>query len=455
MPPLLAGVDRALSAVAGGAGATIVVAVSGGADSTALLDAVSSLRARRGFRVVAAHLDHGLRTESREDARFCRELCRRLRVPLRVARADVRERAREDGRGLEAAARRERYEFLERVRDEEGAEVVAVAHTRDDQAETLLLRLLRGAGRVGLAAMRPRRGRIVRPLLEVSRAEVVAYLEARGLAWREDATNADPVHLRNRVRHELLPYLEARFQPRIRETLARTAALLSDEASLLDRRARRLLAQASRHDGRGMWLSREALAAAPRPVARLAVRRALARAGGLRGVGARHVDGIVDLASPRTSSGRSLPLPGGRVATVCFGELRVAPRTPAPSAYAYTLGIPGRVELPGGLAVETEAAGRASKKAGALRVAVPRGEALELRTRRPGDRVFWRGRPVSLKRFLIEARVPADERAALPLLAAGPRVVWVPGAALDGRAGDRWIGLRVAGDWPVASGGGR
>jgi tRNA(Ile)-lysidine synthase len=451
----MAAVDKAFAAVAGGAGSTIVVALSGGPDSTALLDALAALRRRWGLSVVAAHLDHGLRPDSKEDARFCRELCRRLRVPLRRGRADVRERVRREGCGLEDAARRERYAFLEKVRDEERASLVAVAHTRDDQAETLLLRLLRGAGRVGLSAMRKRRGRIVRPLLGVSRAEVVAYLESRGLAWREDSTNADPAHLRNRVRHELLPYLEARFQPRIREVLARTAGLLSEEAALLNRRARLLLARASRRDRDGLWLSRERLAAAPRPVARLAVRRALARAGGLRGVQARHLDGMIDLASRQTTSGRCLPLPGGRAVTVCFGELRVARRTSARAPFAYPLAVPGRVELPGGLAVETEAAGRASKKTGTLRVAVPPGEALQLRTRRPGDRVFWRGRPVSLKRFLMEARVPAEERSSLPLVAAGTRVVWVSGTALDERAGDRFIGLRMAGATRVAPGGGR
>jgi len=445
MASLVAAVDRSLAGVAeGAAGGTIAVAVSGGADSTALLAALVVLRRRRRVRLVAAHLDHGLRVDSAEDARFCRELCLRLDVPFRLGNADVRARARRDGGGLEEAARLERYAFLERVRREEDASFIAVAHTRDDQAETLLLRLLRGSGRAGLSAMRPRRGRILRPLLEVSRAQVVAYLEGRGLAWREDPSNADAAHLRNRVRHELLPYLETRFQPRIKEVLARTAGLLSEEAALLNRRARRLLARALRTQGDALGLSRQVLSGAPRPVARLAVRLALAKTFDLRGVRARHLEGLIDLASARTTSGRSLALPGDRVATVCFDELRVARRTSAPPAFAYALGVPGRVELPGGLAVETEAAGTASNREGSLRVAIPSGEPLQLRTRRPGDRVFWRGRPVSLKRFLMETRVPAEERGSLPLLAAGPRIVWVPGAALDERAGDRWIALRVA-----------
>src|SRR6185503_18901729 len=127
------------------------------------------------------------------------------------------------------AARRERYAFLRRVKDATGASAIAVAHTRDDQAETVLLRLLRGAGRTGLAAMRPRSAGLVRPMLGVSRQQVMAHLRARGLDWREDPTNADTRLLRNRVRHELLPLLEARFNPAARRTLARAATVLAAE----------------------------------------------------------------------------------------------------------------------------------------------------------------------------------------------------------------------------------
>jgi tRNA(Ile)-lysidine synthase len=178
-------------------------------------------------------------------------------------------------------------------------------------------------------------------------------------------------------------------------------------------------------------------------VARLAVRAALAETGGLRGVRVLHVERLLGLARAAASSGSTLGLPGGRVASVRFDELWVGRRTESRAPFAYPLGVPGRVQLPGGLAVEaepeTEAAG-----GDRLRVAVPAGAVLELRTRRPGDRVWRGGQEVSLKRFLMERRIPAEERGALPLLAAGPRVLWFPGAALESRTGDRWIGLRLA-----------
>jgi tRNA(Ile)-lysidine synthase len=271
---------------------------------------------------------------------------------------------------------------------------------------------------------------------------VLSYLAERDLSWCEDPTNADPRHLRNRVRHELLPYLETRFNPQIKETLARTAGILADESRLLLRRSRRLLGRVARRDGDGILLDRTLLAAAPTAVARLTIRAALEAAGGRRGVGAGHIERLLTLACDPASSGRSLALPGGRVAHVRFDEIRVAPRTNPVSAFDYSLPVPGRVELPAGLAVETSP--DASGFGDGLRVAVPPDTPLSVRTRRPGDRVLWHGREIALKRFLLDRRIPAEERDGLPLLAAGSRILWFPGAALEARAGDRWIGLRLA-----------
>jgi tRNA(Ile)-lysidine synthase len=292
-----------------------------------------------GFAVVSAHLDHRLREGSRADAAFCRRLCRRLGIPLRTGRADVRARARRDRGGLEEAARIERYAFLRRVKEREGAAAIAVGHTRDDQAETFLLRLLRGSGPGGLACMRPRAGDLLRPLLEVSRAEVIDHLRARGLAWREDPTNADATLLRNRVRNELLPYLEARFNPAVRESLARSAALLADESALLAPLVDELCRQAVRREGEDVVVSRAPLAQAPRGLARLAVRHALAEAGGLRGVTAAHVERLCDLLCSTSASGRILALPARREAVFHFDEVRLSRVAPA-AGPAHATGTP-------------------------------------------------------------------------------------------------------------------
>ena len=317
-------------------GRAVVVGLSGGADSVALTEALASLAPETGLRVVAAHLDHGLRPGSEADAEFCRGVAERLGVAFRAGRADVRGRAARERGGLEEAARHERYAFLRRVGAEEGAVAVAVAHTRDDQAETLLMRLLRGSGSAGLAAMRPLTGDLLRPLLGVSREQVIEHLRLRGLTWREDATNGDLSILRNRVRHELLPYLEARFNPNLRATLGRTAGVLHDEADVLGALGDELYRAASlRAVGRSA-LALPALRSAPRAVARLAVRRALAEAGGLRGVSRLHVDTILALAASPARGLKRLALPGRREAVLTSRELWIgtAPARPPVPAHA-------------------------------------------------------------------------------------------------------------------------
>jgi tRNA(Ile)-lysidine synthase len=381
----------------------------------ALLDVLARLGRHRGFSVVAAHLDHALRPDSAEDAAFCRQLCATLAVPFRTSRADVAARRRAEGGGLEDAARRERHAFLRRVKDEEGAAWIALAHTRDDQAETVLLRLVRGAGGLGLSAMRPRAGDLLRPMLARSRRDVLDHLAERSLPWREDPSNADLSIARNRVRRELIPYLERHFNPAVREALARSAALLADDADVLA-------------SVEAAALTLEGLRSAPRAVARLTVRRALQGAGGLRGVGLKHVDAILDLAATDAPSGRRVALPGGREAVFNFDEVRIAPRRVTAPPFSLPLTVPGAVALPDGRRLVARAA---RGPAAADVVAVPDAP-LEIRTRRPGDRVRASGRDLSLKRFLMDHRVPAQERGALPLLAAGHRVLWVPGQRLDG-----------------------
>jgi tRNA(Ile)-lysidine synthase len=276
--------------------------------------------------LVAAHLDHGLRPSSPDDVAFCHAFCETLEVPFRGGSTRVRARAGREKGGLEQAARRERYSFLRRVKQDEGAAAIAIAHTQDDQAETLLLRLLRGAGASGLAGMRTRSADLVRPLLDVSRARVLEHLRAHGIAWREDPSNAELAHLRNRVRHELLPYLEQRFNPRIRETLARTAALLADEAGHIGTQAEELVAKIGSRDGEALVLDRLRLAQAPLALARAALRLALQRTGGLAGIDRGHVDRVLRLAHVEAPAGRRILLPGDREARFTHRQLRLQKR---------------------------------------------------------------------------------------------------------------------------------
>lgn len=226
-------------------GMGVLVACSGGADSLSLLDILVRLSrlSRYDFHVEAAHFEHGIRREngaSLADARFVEEFCQQRQIPCWVGHGDVPARAAAQGLSLETAAREMRYGFLEEVRKERGLEVIATAHQADDQAETVLMRLLRGTGVEGLSAMRPRgRGRLplIRPLLFATRREIEEYCAARGLEPRQDATNAETDCTRNRLRLVTLPQLAAEYNPRLSQALCQLAAISADETDFIARQA--------------------------------------------------------------------------------------------------------------------------------------------------------------------------------------------------------------------------
>jgi tRNA(Ile)-lysidine synthase len=229
--------DRAARALGAagvpGPGDGVAVAVSGGADSLALLHALRALAGPRRWRLAVVTVDHGMRPGSAADAAFVADHAKALGLPARVCALTPGDLARHRAAGPEGAARAARYKALWPAADKLGCPWLATGHTLDDQAETVLLQLLRGAGPDGLAAMAVRAGRLLRPLLGVRRAETRACCAAAGLAWREDPTNAGDGPLRNRVRHHLLPLLEE-LRPGATQALARTAALAADERDWLD-----------------------------------------------------------------------------------------------------------------------------------------------------------------------------------------------------------------------------
>ena len=266
----------------------------------------------------ACHVDHGLRPESGADGIACATLASRLDVPFRSAAVGV-----EPGAGVQAAARRARYAALREAARAAGAERIATGHHRQDQAETVLHRLLRGAGARGLAGIPPRSGDLVRPLIDRSRGEVVDYLGARGLPWREDPSNASPRYLRNRLRHEVLPVLEA-LAPGLEERLCRTADLLR-----ADDRALEALAAPLTPDGASA-LSLASLREAPEAVRARAVRRAWRAAAGREAdLSAGHATAILAICAARRAG--PVALPGGLEARVVGGLLSIGPAPAAPA----------------------------------------------------------------------------------------------------------------------------
>ena len=265
------------------AGARVITALSGGADSVALTLLLRELSEQGGFVLAGvAHLNHGLRAAADGDEQFCRELAATLALPIDVERVDVARAARRGRISLEDAGHRERYAFFRRAAARMRADRVATGHHRDDQAETLLMRLIRGAGPDGLAGIRPRAGCVVRPLLHVSGAELRSWLEERGQQFREDETNRDPAFTRNRVRHELIPFLEARFSPPIAGVLARTAEIVRADAEWMDAAVDEVAPAVLTLGERDAALDAAALLRQPPAMARRLARRALEHVAGRR-----------------------------------------------------------------------------------------------------------------------------------------------------------------------------
>ena len=263
-------------------GTRVVAAVSGGVDSVALLLLLRDLH-DRGDVVLdcAAHLNHRIRGEAADgDEAFSRALARELGVAIVTERVDVPALAREQRLSIEVAARNARREFLERVQTSRGADRIATAHTADDQAETVLLRLVRGAGTRGLGGIAPRRDVWIRPCLERSHAELRAELRQRGQSWREDATNDDLSNPRNRMRHELVPLLERHFNPLLREAIGRFAEVARADEQALQQLAGTAADRIVSAEGGSVSLDAAALTALHEAIARRVVRTAIERMSG-------------------------------------------------------------------------------------------------------------------------------------------------------------------------------
>ncbi len=224
-------------------GNRIIVAVSGGGDSIVLLHILYCLSKNWDFNLIVAHLNHGLRgCEGEEDAKFVAEYATSLNLPSVLEKADVRTYCKKNQCSIEQGAREVRYDFLKRVLLEQNGDSVATGHTANDQAETVLMRLLRGCGSSGLSSIRPiRNGWIIRPLLEVPSDEISDYIQKHGLSFRSDSSNANQAIFRNKIRHHLIPFLEQEYNPKIREGLGRLAEVIRNESEYLEGKTRKLI----------------------------------------------------------------------------------------------------------------------------------------------------------------------------------------------------------------------
>jgi tRNA(Ile)-lysidine synthase len=292
-------------------GTRLLVALSGGSDSVALTLLLRDIAGHAGFSIASlAHLNHRLRPTAGRDEEFCREFAARVELPLVVDAVDVQAYARSEQRSVEDAARRARYAFLHRAAEDAGADRIAVGHTRDDQAETFLLKLIRGAGLTGLAGIYPQRGVVIRPLLDVSDSDLRDYLTGRGETWVEDESNESLDNPRNRIRHRVLPELDAAYGGPTRPGIARAAALVREDGQWLDELAERRFEVLARPRPDGLEFDAAVLAAEPASIRRRVLLKAMRALSRRREVGLEHVEVALEVLAGDCAG---LDLPGSRM----------------------------------------------------------------------------------------------------------------------------------------------
>jgi tRNA(Ile)-lysidine synthase len=447
-------------------GMRLAVALSGGADSVALLRALAARRHELGLVLHAAHLHHGLRGEEADgDLEFCRALAAKLDIPFYEARVDAAVAAKADAKSgkpaesIEEAARRLRYSWFRQLMSKTPLHAVATAHTLDDQAETVLAKFLRGAWTEGLAGISPRlespEGAILRPMLATKRSDIEAYLRTLGQDWREDSSNRHMTFTRNRIRHELLPLLEG-WNPRLREHLAQMAELAHDEEAWWTAELSRLAAQlimpgrpargggraAGEGAGAGLGIEVSRLAALAPALQRRLVRHAAEQLGAALDFAA--TEAVRSLALDGRA-GQRLALPLGLCAERTARELRLsaAPEFAVKTKDAeareprYSVAIPGTIDAP-------EFGVRLRIELSTLEVADSGGifgsglqQTATLRNWRPGDRVRLRYSSGlrKVKEVLERLHVTGTERAVWPVLEAAGRIVWMKGVELEREPG--------------------
>lgn len=449
-------------------GDLVIVAVSGGADSLSLLHILERLMREKNlhFFLHAAHLNHGMRGDSaKNDAEFVRREAKKMGIPCTIGEVDVNAFRKQKKLSPEDAARHLRYRFLEQLGKRIGASSIAAGHTRDDQAETLLINFLRGTGLDGLSGIRVKRKLgdgelyLIRPLLKSSKKEIDAYCRENGLSPRFDETNLDSRFLRNKIRLELLPYLEKEYNPDLRKGLFRLSSLLSDDRDFLEIAASGSLSRIiSREENSCLELEGEKLLREHEALQGRILRLAICRLTGFvpREVGYNHIRAILQLYGAETPHGL-LDLPGGLEVSKRYNKLIISLKKLHRRVHltTFSLPVPGREIIPGReqvLQAELISSEQLSWPPDERKEAyldyervleLLRGKdhlhsknddaKLLVRPRRDGDRFHPLGAPgkKKLNKYFIDRKIPMKERDAIPLIVAGNEIIWVVGKQIS------------------------
>jgi tRNA(Ile)-lysidine synthase len=432
---------------------TILIGASGGPDSTALIDVLSALADRLSFRIGIAHLDHSIRNvESNRDARFVADLAQRRGLPFFTAREDVLDYKRKNKISLEEAARRVRYDYLEKVARENGYHRIALGHHRDDNAEQVLMALIRGSGPLGLSGIPPIRTvgggniTIIRPLISVWRSDIITYLRLNRIEYRHDHSNQNEAHLRNRIRHQLIPLLRNDYNPNISETVNRLSDVIRAEDRWMAAAVEPVYESIviSRRKGE-MVLSAHGLADLSSALSRRIIRNSIAEVkGNLRRIGYTHIDAVSRLAESLRHIAR-LNLPHGICIEKAGDRIHIwnGSRETVPTAVTSFPDYEFKIDPPGSVFID--ATGDRLRFSLLNRNSLPdlRGTGqntaffdrdtlsfpLMVRNFRKGDRFIPLGMrgTQKLKDFFINRKVPAASRRQCPLVLSEEKIIWVGG----------------------------
>lgn len=424
-------------------GDRVVVAVSGGPDSVCLLDILQELEDELRIELVVAHFDHGLRPDEDEaENRFVESLAVALTLPFETKKADPG--MGQESPSVEERARHARYQFLEEVKAKFSAQKIATGHNLNDQAETVLMRLLRGSGPSGLAGIPPcREEKMIRPLIEITRGEIESYLERKGLTHITDSSNFQACYLRNKIRLELLPRLQE-YQPRIVELLGRTADIMRNDEAWLAAGAEEWVERSTETKGDGeIRIPLSSFIILPEALKNRVIRYALKMTGGsLRRVSLRHIENINQMAMGKKPQAL-INLPNGIIAKKVYGRLIfTGAKDTRSEGFFYFLDGPGKFDLKalGRTILLTEMKKAALSDMGASRwcaflnadhLTYP----LVIRNVRPGDKFipFGMSGHKKLKDFFMDLKVPSEARAQTPILFCRDIPVWVCGFRIDDR----------------------
>ncbi len=418
-------------------GELIIIGVSGGPDSMALLHIMNQLKKELSFSIAAVHLNHGLREEAQDEEDFVRESCHNMSVPFYFQRVDIMEMALQEKKSIEEMGRDYRYQYFYQLMHDIRADRIATAHHQDDVAETVLLHLLRGAGIKGLRGIMPLKGRIIRPLLSLSKNDIIAYLGNNNIGYCIDKSNYDSTYLRNRVRHSLLPQLQENFNPRIVENLNQLANIAREENEVMQGETDNLWKKvAIKEDKNLIILNKEILNTLPPAYQRRLIIKALSSLKGESGWTMKDIQSIRQLARKEGSS-KKLHLQKGILVKLAYNELIFSDHQAQSVFFNYQVSIPGQLTVPE--IGETFVFKLVNKehfapKDNAIILDYDKlGKDICIRSRRPGD--FFRPRGLDgrkrIKEFFIDIKLPEAQRDKIPLLASDNEIYIIFGLRIS------------------------